>query len=43
MWVVGLPQASSAFVESTLGQVFKVNIDGEYRGGPAYYIEGVLL
>ena len=39
MWVVAFLGASSAFVESTLGQVFKVNIDGEYRGGPAYYIE----
>ena len=38
MWVVAFLGASSAFVESTLGQVFKVNIDGEYRGGPAYYI-----
>lgn len=37
MWVVAFLGASSAFVESTLGQVFKVNIDGEYRGGPAYY------
>ena len=35
MWVVAFLGASSAFVESTLGQVFKVNIDGEYRGGPA--------
>lgn len=39
MWVVAFLGASSAFVESTLGQVYKVNIDGEYRGGPAYYIE----
>ena len=31
--------ASSAFVESTLGQVYKEKINGEYRGGPAFYIE----
>lgn len=30
---------SSAFVESTLGQVYKEKINGEYRGGPAFYIE----
>ena len=31
--------ASSAFIESTLGQIFKREVNGEYRGGPAYYIE----
>lgn len=39
MWMVALLGASSAFVESTLGQVYKEKIDGEYRGGPAFYIE----
>ncbi|MEG6214227.1 alanine/glycine:cation symporter family protein [Enterobacter quasihormaechei] len=39
MWVVAFLGASSAFVESTLGQVFKEKINGEYRGGPAFYIE----
>jgi len=39
MWVVAFLGASSAFVESTLGQVYKENINGEYRGGPAFYIE----
>ena len=32
--------AASAFVESALGQAYKVkNPDGEFSGGPAYYIE----
>lgn len=39
MWMVAFLGASSAFVESTLGQVYKEKIDGQYRGGPAFYIE----
>ena len=39
MWVIAFLGAASAFVESTLGQIYKVVKDGEYRGGPAYYIE----
>ncbi|MBI2381849.1 MAG: alanine:cation symporter family protein [Gammaproteobacteria bacterium] len=39
MWAVALLGSSSAFVESTLGQVYKEKLDGEYRGGPAFYIE----
>ncbi|WP_442801781.1 alanine/glycine:cation symporter family protein [Serratia rubidaea] len=39
MWVVAFLGSSSAFVESTLGQVYKEKLDGEYRGGPAFYIE----
>jgi AGCS family alanine or glycine:cation symporter len=39
MWAVAFLGASSAFVESTLGQVYKEQIDREYRGGPAFYIE----
>lgn len=39
MWVIAFFGAASAFVESTLGQIYKVKQDGEYRGGPAYYIE----
>lgn len=39
MWVVAFLGASSAFVESTLGQVYKEPINGQYRGGPAFYIE----
>ncbi len=39
MWVVAFLGASSAFVESTLGQLYKEEINGEFRGGPAFYIE----
>ncbi|EAZ79846.1 alanine/glycine:cation symporter family protein [Algoriphagus machipongonensis] len=39
MWVIAFLGAASAFVESTLGQIYKEVDNGEYRGGPAYYIE----
>ena len=40
MWIMAVVGAASAFVESTLAQIFKVRgKDGEFRGGPAYYIE----
>lgn len=39
MWLVAFLGAGSAFVESTLGQIFKRKEHGEYRGGPAFYIE----
>lgn len=40
MWVVAFFGASSAFVESTLAQIYKErDANGQYRGGPAYYME----
>jgi AGCS family alanine or glycine:cation symporter len=39
MWAIAFLGAGSSFVECALGQVYKEEIDGEYRGGPAYYIE----
>lgn len=39
MWAIAFLGASSAFIESSLSQVWKEEIHGEYRGGPAYYIE----
>ncbi|WP_019243899.1 MULTISPECIES: alanine/glycine:cation symporter family protein [Bacillus] len=39
MWVIAFIGSSSAFIESTLAQIYKVKQDGQYRGGPAYYIE----
>ncbi|WP_068546387.1 alanine/glycine:cation symporter family protein [Thalassotalea crassostreae] len=39
MWVVAFLGASTAYVESTLAQIYKEDDDGQYRGGPAYYIE----
>ncbi|MEJ8555228.1 alanine/glycine:cation symporter family protein [Tepidibacter sp. Z1-5] len=39
MWIIAFLGAGSAYVEATLAQIYKVEQDGEYRGGPAYYIE----
>ena len=40
MWMVAFLGASTAYVESTLAQIYKEKDDeGMYRGGPAYYIE----
>jgi len=39
MWAIAFLGAGSSFVECALGQVYKEEINGEYRGGPAYYIE----
>ena len=40
MWAMSIIGAASAFVESTLAQIFKVRAgEGEFRGGPAYYIQ----
>jgi AGCS family alanine or glycine:cation symporter len=39
MWVVAIFGAATAFVEATLAQIYKEVDNGEYRGGPAYYIE----
>ena len=39
MWIIAFFGAGSAFVEATLAQIFKENHNGQFRGGPAYYIE----
>jgi alanine or glycine:cation symporter, AGCS family len=39
MWMIAFIGAASAYIESTLAQIYKVKQDGQYRGGPAYYIE----
>lgn len=40
MWLMALVGAASAFIESTLAQIWKVReTEGEFRGGPAYYIQ----
>ena len=39
MWITALIGGASAFVENTLGQIFKEkNDDGSFKGGPAFYI-----
>ena len=42
MWVVAFLGASTAYVESTLGQIYKEVDEGQYRGGPAFYLEKAL-
>ena len=43
MWLMCIIGASSAFIESTLAQIFKQkDKDGHSFGGPAYYIEKAL-
>ena len=43
MWVIAVIGGASAFVESTLAQIYKKkNPDGTSYGGPAYYIETAL-
>lgn len=39
MWTIAFLGSASAFVESTLAQVYKQKEGNEFRGGPAYYIE----
>ena len=39
MWIVAFLGASTAYVESALGQIYKEEDEGQFRGGPAYYIE----
>ncbi len=39
MWTVAFFGAATAYAESTLAQIYKEEDEGEFRGGPAYYIE----
>jgi alanine or glycine:cation symporter, AGCS family len=39
MWAIAFVGAGSAFIEAALAQIYKEAGDGQYRGGPAYYIE----
>lgn len=39
MWAIAFLGAGTAFVEAALAQIYKEEIGGQYRGGPAYYIE----
>src|SRR5690606_17238609 len=38
MWLIAFLGSSSAIIEATLGQMYKEVKDGQYRGGPAFYI-----
>lgn len=39
MWMIAFLGSASAFVESTLAQIYKKEKNGHYCGGPAFYIE----
>jgi alanine or glycine:cation symporter, AGCS family len=40
MWIIALLGMATGFAESVLGQLYKVRDEnGEFRGGPAYYIK----
>lgn len=39
LWVISLLGGASSFIESTLGQLYKEEVRGEYRGGPSYYFK----
>ncbi|RRJ93221.1 alanine:cation symporter family protein [Paenimyroides tangerinum] len=39
MWVIAFFGSATAYIESALAQIYKVEKNGEYVGGPAYYIE----
>ncbi len=43
MWIIAIIGSASAFIESTLAQIYKKkNSDGGCYGGPAYYIQAAL-
>lgn len=42
MWIVALIGMATAFVESTLAQVYKIKDGDQFRGGPAYYMQMAL-
>lgn len=39
MWIIALLGSASAFIESTLAQLYKVKGENSFKGGPAYYIQ----
>ncbi len=39
LWILALFGSTVALVEGTLAQTYRITIRGEYRGGPAYYME----
>lgn len=42
MWMIAFIGMATAFIESTLAQVYKVKDGDTFRGGPAYYMEKAL-
>ena len=42
MWIMAVLGSASAFIESTLAQIYKKKEGDSFKGGPAYYIERAL-
>lgn len=42
MWLMALIGGASAFIESTLAQIYKTKHGNKFRGGPSYYIQKAL-
>ncbi len=42
MLVTAFVTSSIAYAENSLGQIYKVRMDGQYRGGPYFYMENGL-
>ncbi len=42
MWLLAVLGCATAFIESTLAQIYKVKDGDGFRGGPAYYIQTAL-
>lgn len=42
MWLLAIIGSASAFIESTLAQIYKIKDEDGFRGGPAYYIQNAL-
>lgn len=39
LWILAIFGSPIAMVEGIMSQIYKVEINGEYRGGPAYYMD----
>ncbi len=42
MWIIAFFGAGTAFSEATLAQIYKEEHNGQFRGGPSYYIKNGL-
>lgn len=42
MWVMAILGSASAFIESTLAQIYKTKYQSGFRGGPSYYMQRAL-
>ena len=39
LWILAIFGSPIAMIEGIMSQIYKVEINGEYRGGPAYYMD----